>query len=157
MKLEADELALLPPGATILHWEFQHFVVLARVGPTHVEIVDPARRPPRAIPMDEFRRAFTGVALIFEPTDLFRAGKPRRRRWSRPSSGWCWDRGCCAGSWSMSLVLQVFGLALPVLTGQVIDRVLPRGDLRPAGGAAGWAWARWWCSGRWASWCAATC
>ena len=29
----------------------------------------------------------------------------------------------------MSLVLQVFGLALPVLTGQVIDRVLPRGDL----------------------------
>ena len=30
----------------------------------------------------------------------------------------------------LSLLLQLFGLALPVLTGQVIDRVIPRGDLQ---------------------------
>jgi ATP-binding cassette subfamily B protein len=127
VKLEAGDLGLLAPGATILHWEFQHFVVLARVGPTHIEILDPAVGR-RRIPMDEVRRAFTGVALVFEPTDLFRpeAGPrtlvPAIKRLVLGS-------GLLRRIVAMSLVMQVTGLALPVLTGQVIDRVLPRGDL----------------------------
>jgi ABC-type bacteriocin/lantibiotic exporter with double-glycine peptidase domain len=127
VKLDADDLALLTPGATILHWEFQHFVVLARVGPTHVEIVDPAVGR-RKLPLDEVRRAFTGVALLFEPTDLFRvqAGPatlvPAIKRLVLGS-------GLLRRIVAVSLVMQVTGLALPVLTGQVIDRVLPRGDL----------------------------
>jgi ATP-binding cassette subfamily B protein len=127
VKLDADDLALLTPGATILHWEFQHFVVLARVGPTHVEIVDPAVGR-RKLTLDEVRRAFTGVALLFEPTDLFRAQAgpatlvPAIKRLVLGS-------GLLRRIVAVSLVMQVTGLALPVLTGQVIDRVLPRGDL----------------------------
>ena len=127
VKLDADDLALLTPGATILHWEFQHFVVLARVGPTHIEVMDPAVGR-RRVPMDEVRRAFTGVALQFEPTDLFQpAAGPRTlvpaiKRLVLGS-------GLLRRIVAVSLVMQVTGLALPVLTGQVIDRVLPRSDV----------------------------
>ena len=61
---------IIRTGSTILHWEFQHFVVLARVDRRWVEIVDPAVGP-RKVPIDEVRRAFTGVALTFEPNELF--------------------------------------------------------------------------------------
>jgi ATP-binding cassette, subfamily B, bacterial len=125
VKLDLDQLSLLPAGATILHWEFQHFVVLARVAPRFVEIVDPAVGR-RRLSLEEFGRAFTGVALIFERNDLFRPGKrtgvviPAITRIVRES-------GLFPRIVVMSLALQVLGLTLPLLTGQVIDRVLPRG------------------------------
>jgi ATP-binding cassette subfamily B protein len=127
VRLDVDQLTLVPAGSTILHWEFQHFVVFAGVGRNHVDIVDPAVGP-RKVPLDEFSRAFTGVALTFETTDLFvrqsRKGGifPALKQLVRES-------GLLRRILVISLVLQLFGLAVPVLTGQLIDRILPRGDL----------------------------
>jgi ATP-binding cassette subfamily B protein len=132
VKLEVEDLGLLPPGATILHWELQHFVVLAGLEPDGgAAIVDPAVGR-RKVSAQELRRAFSGVALTFEPNDLFR--KQRRTDPLLPAL-----RTLVAGSGLlrrvvvMSLVLQLFGLALPLLTGQVIDRVIPRGDVQLLG------------------------
>src|SRR5215472_11781891 len=41
VKVEIEQVSLLESG-TILHWEFQHFVVLEGVGRSIVDIVDPA-------------------------------------------------------------------------------------------------------------------
>ena len=76
-----DDLRYLPPG-TILHWEFTHFVVFERVGRKGIEIVDPAGGP-RVVASGEFSKLFTGVALVFEPSDAF---EPKRR--GRGRFGW---------------------------------------------------------------------
>ena len=127
VRLDLDQLALVPPGSTILHWEFQHFVVLAGLGRTYVDIVDPAAGP-RRVPMEEFSRAFTGVALTFETTDLF-VRQARKGGIFPVLKQLVWESGLLRKVLAISLVLQVFGLAVPVLTGQLIDRILPRGDL----------------------------
>ena len=52
LALDIDHLHYLPPG-TILHWEFNHFVVFERVGKKGIEIVDPGMGP-RVVPMNKF-------------------------------------------------------------------------------------------------------
>src|SRR5204863_5116026 len=67
IRIEIDDLHYLPAGA-ILHWALDHFVVFQRLRRGGVDIVDPAFGP-RHIPLDKFRRQFTGVALLFEPEE----------------------------------------------------------------------------------------
>ncbi len=128
LRIEVEQLSLIPAGSTILHWEFEHFVVFAGLGKGYVDIVDPAVGP-RRIPLAEFGKAFTGIALTFEPTDLF--VRQRRKGPLYPALlDIVKESGLMRRILTMSLVLQLFGLAVPVLTGQLIDRILPRGDLR---------------------------
>jgi ABC-type bacteriocin/lantibiotic exporter with double-glycine peptidase domain len=54
----------------ILFWQFRHFVVFERLGKEGVHVVDPAFGRV-LVPPEEFRKSFTGVALLFEPTDAF--------------------------------------------------------------------------------------
>jgi ABC-type bacteriocin/lantibiotic exporter with double-glycine peptidase domain len=122
-----DDLELLERG-TILHWQFTHFVVLDRVRSDSIEIVDPAIGR-RRVSIDEFSDSFTGVALMFEPGDDFRAEKQRK------SGMWPFVRrlvgehkGVLAQVVITSLFLQIVALSVPLLTSLVVDRVLPRGD-----------------------------
>ncbi len=127
IKVEMNQLDMLEPGATILHWQFAHFVVLTGVQRKFVEINDPGVGP-RKIPIEQFRRDFTGVALVFEPTQLFTVQKRKRVLYATIKKLIA-SSGLVPKIILLSLVLQVFHLAMPVLTGQVIDRVLPRGDM----------------------------
>ena len=126
VKAELADLSLLPTG-TILHWSLKHFVVLEKVVKDEVIIVDPACGR-RAVPMEEANKHFTGVALLFEKGDNFEPSKqkdhPLRRylgRALRQSNDW--GRIVAA-----SLLLTLFGTALPFINGRLIDRVVPRGD-----------------------------
>src|SRR5258706_8631049 len=127
VKARLDQLDLLAPGRTILHWRFNHYVVFAGLYKDGVEIADPAHGM-RRVPMVEFSKDFTGVALVFESTPRLR---PEKRK--RPMLRMMFDLIVASGALPqillMSLVLQMFGLALPTLTGQVVDKVMPRGDL----------------------------
>ena len=61
----------------IIHWEFNHFVVLNGFKGNKVYINDPARGS-IVMTMEEFDKGFTGICLLFEPTDSFeRSGKPK--------------------------------------------------------------------------------
>jgi len=64
----ADELTDLQPA--ILHWRFEHFVVFRGYHNGCACLNDPAAGPVE-IPMDEFRKSFTGVVLAFTPTEAF--------------------------------------------------------------------------------------
>ncbi|WP_224247949.1 peptidase domain-containing ABC transporter [Hyalangium gracile] len=124
-KVDLDELHLLPAG-TVLHWEFRHFVVFERVVRKGVEVVDPSFGR-RLVPMEQFGKSFTGIALLFEPSDEFKTGN------SSKSSGryvrmLLQERPTLVRVAVMSLLLQLFSLALPSLTGAVVDRVVPNGD-----------------------------
>jgi ABC-type bacteriocin/lantibiotic exporter with double-glycine peptidase domain len=124
VSLDVKKLSVVPAGS-ILHWKFHHFVVFERLHRNAVDIVDPAFGR-RSVPLEEFGRSFTGVVLLFEPGEHF------DRRGEKTSRVWHYLKQVLthAGSTSrivlVSVILQLFGLALPVLTGAVVDRVLPR-------------------------------
>ena len=126
LSLDVDHLKFLPP-ATILHWNFNHFVVLERVSKRGVHIVDPSMGP-RVIPLAKFGESFTGIALVFETTDTFepkKRGKGRFGWYIRQIGG---QRKVLSRIVVTSLLLRVFALALPLIMALVVDRVVPRSD-----------------------------
>ena len=73
-QLEGDELQEMAPA--IIHWNFNHFVVYkGKRGRNHY-LNDPARGKVK-VSQEEFDRAFTGIAMVFEPTEAFRRGGSR--------------------------------------------------------------------------------
>ncbi|MEX1364982.1 MAG: peptidase domain-containing ABC transporter [Nannocystaceae bacterium] len=126
LSLEVEDLRSLP-AATILHWGFNHFVVFERATARGIYVVDPAMGR-RLTPWSRVRRSFTGVALSFRAEA--EVAPPQRR----PSRFWPLLRRVVADPRLLtrvvvtSLALRLFALSLPVLTGFVVDRVVPRGD-----------------------------
>jgi len=121
-KLGVDKLGALPLPA-VLHWDFNHFVVLERVTGRYAVLVDPAAGR-RKIPLAEVGRHFTGVALLFAPTPTLR---PRPAEW--PSLGRYVQ--VFRESWPSfaqvlvaSVALQVVGLVFPVANQLLLDRVI---------------------------------
>jgi ATP-binding cassette, subfamily B, bacterial len=126
VRLDVEGLRYLPP-ATILHWDFNHFVVLDRVRRAAIDIVDPAYGR-RSVPMERFRKHFTGVALVFEAADGFVATPPGRSKVWRYLVQLLRQRGLVSRVVVTSVALRLIALALPVLTALIVDRVVPRGD-----------------------------
>jgi ABC-type bacteriocin/lantibiotic exporter with double-glycine peptidase domain len=128
LKISLDQLAHLP-RATILHWELSHYVVLDRVIGDTVRIVDPASGE-RDVPLEEVSRCFTGVALELRPRADFvrekRTGKQAARSYLRELFA---ERALFTRVVVVSLVMRVFALVLPLVTGLLIDWVVPRSDL----------------------------
>jgi ABC-type bacteriocin/lantibiotic exporter with double-glycine peptidase domain len=126
VRLELEALPYLAKGA-ILHWEFAHFVVFERWRKDGVAIVDPTYGR-RWVPMEQFTHAFTGVALTFEPADDFQPEADRRRvAWGYVKS-MVGHSGLLGRISVLSILLQLFALAVPLLTGMLVDRVIPHGD-----------------------------
>jgi ABC-type bacteriocin/lantibiotic exporter with double-glycine peptidase domain len=126
VKVEIDELEFLEP-ASIIHWEFRHFVIFKALKKNAVEIVDPAMGP-RTVPMDEFRRSFTGVALLLEPAEDFQPSEKTSLvgKYLKQIFG---QRGLWLRVIVTSALVQLFALATPILTGALVDRVVPRDDM----------------------------
>jgi ATP-binding cassette, subfamily B, bacterial len=126
LSLDIDKMKYLPVG-TILHWEFNHFVVFERMTRGGAEIVDPGRGR-RTIPLKDLGTAFTGVALVFEKTDAFEPKKAGSGRWTWYLQQLGGQKHLLFRVITMSLLLRVFALAAPLLTAVLVDRVIPRGD-----------------------------
>ncbi|MGE0543541.1 MAG: NHLP family bacteriocin export ABC transporter peptidase/permease/ATPase subunit [Dehalococcoidia bacterium] len=116
-----DLLALRPP--MIVFWGFGHFVVVEGFGRDRVYLNDPAVGP-RTVSYDEFDKAYTGIALTFEPGPDFRKGGERRGLLPALASR-------LRGSWTgliycvlVGLALVVPGLAVPVFSKIFVDNYL---------------------------------
>lgn len=115
------------PLPAIIHWDFNHFVVLERWAPSRMDIVDPAMGRRRVL-HDEFDAKFTGVILTFERSSQFRT------KASTPFPVWksylkkiFQVPGIVQTLFQIlaaSLLLQVLGLILPVFTKILVDHVL---------------------------------
>ena len=75
-RFEPDSLKEEGLFPCIIHWNFNHFVVLNGFKGDYAVINDPARGTVK-VPMEEFDKAFTGICLMFEPDEGF---KPEGRR-----------------------------------------------------------------------------
>ena len=126
VKADLDDLRHLPRGS-ILHWEFSHFVVFERTTRNGIRIVDPAHGR-RAVSLDDLRHAYTGVAIISEPSDDFDRSR------SCAKGTWRYLRPMLRQSRNMarviatSLIIRLAALGLPLLTALVVDEIVPRND-----------------------------
>ncbi|WP_349545860.1 peptidase domain-containing ABC transporter [Paraburkholderia acidicola] len=127
LKLDLDDLSQLRMPC-ILHWEFNHFVVLKEVRGRNAVIHDPAHGV-RKLPLDVVSRSFTGVALELWPTASFRprASAPavRLRELLGPVSGLS---HALAQVLLLALVLEVFALVQPFFLQWVIDEAIVSAD-----------------------------
>ena len=69
-RLEPDYLRAEGTFPCIIHWNFNHFVVLDGFKGGYAILNDPARGKVK-ITMEEFDRSFTGICLMFSPTEGF--------------------------------------------------------------------------------------
>ena len=115
------------PLPAIAHWNFNHFVVVERWSPERVDIIDPAAGR-RRLSSDEFDAGFTGVVLTLEPGVQFerhhRASKPSWRNYLKYALSAPGSFGVLAQILGASLLLQVFGVALPIFTKVLVDDIL---------------------------------
>jgi ABC-type bacteriocin/lantibiotic exporter with double-glycine peptidase domain len=129
LRVESHELRFVALPA-IIHWDFNHFLVLERWSAHVIDVVDPAQGR-RRLSRAEFEQHFTGIVLLLEPGTTFAPGK---------STATISTRAYAARYLKMaplsvcqvigaSLLLQLFGLALPLLTKVVVDQLLPLGLL----------------------------
>ncbi len=127
VRLELDDLGRLRRPC-ILHWRFNHFVVLKRVGPRRATIHDPATGA-RTLPLRELSEAFTGVALELWPGQSFAPRRARRTVRLRELIGRVTGlRRTFAQVVVLALALEVFAVASPLLLQWVVDHVLVAGD-----------------------------
>lgn len=116
------------PMPAIVHWSFDHFVLVERWSPNKVVIVDPASGR-RTVTAQEFSNHFTGVVLAAEPAaDFDRQTTSATPQWLAYVRSLFSQPGVLLQVLGASLVLQALGLAIPLLTKIVVDDVLASGQ-----------------------------
>lgn len=112
----------------IVHWNFNHFVVLEKYSPKRVTIADPATGR-RRITTKEFEKSFTGIVLTLEPGVNFRQRKSTSRKPWREYIGYAFST---PGTYRVvfqilcaSILLAAMALMVPLITKILVDQVLP--------------------------------
>ena len=127
LKLDLEHLSQLKLPC-VLHWNFNHFVVLHAVGPKSIEIHDPAFGA-RTIGMDEVSRSFTGVALEVWPNQEFRQAEERNPVRLRELMGRVTGLGrSFTQILLLAFALEVFTLVSPFYMQWVVDNVIVSAD-----------------------------
>jgi ATP-binding cassette subfamily B protein len=122
MKLDYDTLrsSNLP---CIAHWQGYHYIVVYRMDERRVWVADPALGL-RKYSREEFNKSWTGIALILEPTEAFEKVQEDRSafrnffQFVRPY------KLILGEVFVASLLLNIFGLASPIFTQNIVDKVL---------------------------------
>jgi len=127
VKLELEDLKDLRRPC-ILHWNFNHFVVLKEVGARHVVIHDPAMGI-RKLSFEEVSAAFTGVALELWPNPGFKQVTFKQSVKLRDMMGHVSGLYRSMGQvLLLALALEVFALVSPFYMQWVVDHVLVSAD-----------------------------
>ncbi|MGQ7847031.1 peptidase domain-containing ABC transporter [Granulosicoccus sp. 3-233] len=127
VKADLDELHKLQLPA-ILHWDFNHYVVLTRIGSRYLEIHDPGQGK-RRLPFKAFSKHYTGIALEVLPEADFVAREERRRISLRHLMGRI--QGLSRAITTvlvLALALEVFTLAAPLFLQLVVDSAIVSND-----------------------------
>lgn len=112
----------------ILHWDFNHFVVLTRLRGDRVTIHDPARGA-RTLPLSELSRHYTGVALELSPTQSFAPRVERQRIGLRRLVGSTRDFvPALVQLFALAAALELFALAMPFYMQLTVDDALVSTD-----------------------------
>ncbi len=126
--LEAEGYQVMPEALegmqpAIIHWNFNHFVVF-RGFKKGVACLNDPNAGPVEVPIDDFRKSFTGVALTFAPTEAFEKGGHRTRILSYVRK---YLQGAGEAFWLTSvfaLLAAFVALVIPLFTRIFLDEIL---------------------------------
>ncbi len=127
LRLEMEEITQLQMPC-ILHWDLNHFVVLTKADASKLHILDPARGE-LVLTHKEASPHFTGVALELTPSNQFEKKVEKTPFDLRLL--FTGQRGLWRAFGQMavlSLVLEVFGILMPMLSQWIIDDVVVTRD-----------------------------
>ncbi|WP_274917507.1 NHLP family bacteriocin export ABC transporter peptidase/permease/ATPase subunit [Streptomyces sp. WZ-12] len=126
MQMETVALAEVQAPA-ILFWEFNHYVVYdgmgRRLGRRGVHLNDPDKGR-RFVPVEDFDTSFTGVVLVFEPSEAFEKGGRRPSVLHALPARLRGTTGTLLAALLASLLLVGVGAAVPALSRTYIDMFL---------------------------------
>ncbi|EPZ8125470.1 peptidase domain-containing ABC transporter [Yersinia enterocolitica] len=127
LSLDLHELNALKKPC-ILHWDFNHFVVLVSVRRQRFVIHDPARGR-RIVELAEMSQFFTGIALEVWPRSEFRTETVRSQLSLGTLIGSVQGlKGALIKIFSLSLVIESINLVMPIATQLVMDHAIPAGE-----------------------------
>jgi ATP-binding cassette, subfamily B, bacterial CvaB/MchF/RaxB len=132
-RLELTDLESLAP--CIIHWNFNHFVVLESFNGKAAIIMDPAIGRHR-ISRQRLSDGFTGIAILAEPNDQL-ANAPRASTSATAidllRKQLIANRGGLAGAILLTLLVTISVALLPLFMGYFLDEIAPKNrvDLLP--------------------------
>ena len=124
-RMEIEGLKKTAVFPCIIHWEFNHFVVLDGFRGNKAVINDPARGVVK-LSMEQFDRSFTGLCLTFAPGESF---TPSGKRKSTVSYAFSRLRGAGRAAAFViltSVIASLFGIINPTMSRLFYDRLLTR-------------------------------
>ena len=127
VRLELEELPQLQVPC-MLHWDLNHFVVLTKADDHRITIMDPAVGE-RTLTMKEVNPHFTGVALEMSPAQGFQ--KKTEKTQFDLKVLFTGQKGlwrAFAQMAALSLVLEIFGILMPMLSQWIVDDVVVTRD-----------------------------
>ncbi len=128
VRFDLNELSALKLPA-ILHWGFDHFVVLEKATAKSITIVNPALGK-RNIPLDEASQFITGIALELTPAADFQkveseVTRPSLLQFIGSLKGL---RSSIVQIFILTFALQLFGLLSPLFVQFTVDQAILRQD-----------------------------
>ena len=122
-RYEPEQLKREGSFPCIVHWSFNHFVVLCGFKGERAVINDPARGTV-LLSKEEFDRGFTGVCLMFAPTDAFEPGGKQKSVLSFARARLRGARTAVAFVVLTSMATALIGIINPAFSRVFMDRLL---------------------------------
>lgn len=124
-RMEMENLKKEASFPCIIHWNFNHFVVLDGFKRNKAVINDPARGKVE-IPMEQFDQSYTGLVLTFKPTEAFVPSGKRKSTLSFARKRLKGAGPAVAFVVLTSVISYLFGVINPVMSRIFFDRLLTR-------------------------------
>ena len=127
LKVELEQIDKLSLPA-ILHWDFNHFVVLTEAGNGQITVHDPARGA-RHLSFSEASKHFTGVALELETTHDFAPRQQRQQIGLTQLVGRLKGAKRALGQvFVLAAALEIFAIVTPLFMQLVTDQAIVSED-----------------------------
>ncbi|HVQ37683.1 MAG TPA: peptidase domain-containing ABC transporter [Pyrinomonadaceae bacterium] len=107
----------------VAHWEGFHYIVLYEATPDRVVVADPGIGL-RKLSREEFEKGWTGYLLLLTPTQKIERVEESKTTFGRFLPLLKPYHALLGEIFLASLVLQLFGLASPIFTQVIVDKVL---------------------------------
>lgn len=121
-KKTIEDLRNVPPPY-IAFWNFNHFLVIEGFEKNHVDLNDPASGR-RTVSLEEFRQAYTGIILIFEPGSEFKKLGKKQSISNALISRLISSKGAILYGLLAGLLLTIPRLAIPTFSQIFVDEIL---------------------------------
>ena len=124
-RYEPEDLKKQGKFPCIIHWNFNHFVVLDGFKGNKAYLNDPAKGS-YSVSMETFDNSFTGICLFFEPSENFEPSGKRKSVFSFAASRLKGAKTAVAFVILTTLISALIGIIMPAFPRIFMDRLLTK-------------------------------